>query len=258
MGGHITRKKQAEEIELEKKFAELESLTDQLADSELDLATFRRDLIQFEARYIGAVGVLYAELDGLEAAYAERVAERVPDDEVLQDRVEETRRRADETARATAQRPDSDEEASGPASKELKDLFKEAAKAVHPDRAIDAENRQKREKFMARVNDAYERGDSEAIRQILDEWEGSPDAVKGEGVGADLVRVIRLIEQVRMRIEEIELELAELRASSLAELMLKCREAEENGEDLLGNMKESLEARVREVRSRIDGLEGVA
>jgi hypothetical protein len=46
---------------------------------------------------------------------------------------------------------------------------------------------------MAEANRAYEEGDEERLRVILQEWEGSPESVKGDGPGAELVRVIRKI-----------------------------------------------------------------
>lgn len=55
-----------EEQELEKKSAELLALETELAQRELELATLRADLRAFEARYIGTVGVLYAELDEID------------------------------------------------------------------------------------------------------------------------------------------------------------------------------------------------
>ena len=49
--------------------------------------------------------------------------------------------------------------------------------------------------LMTEANAAYERGDAETLRRILEEYESSPESVKGVGVAADLVRVIRQIKQ---------------------------------------------------------------
>ena len=51
-----------EEIELEKKRALLERLTERLADREEEMADLRLDLKQFEAQYTMQVGRLYADL----------------------------------------------------------------------------------------------------------------------------------------------------------------------------------------------------
>jgi len=66
MSTDLTRKQTPEERELESKRAQLAVLEAELAQHELDLATLKAELQTFEARYLREVGVLYAELDGIE------------------------------------------------------------------------------------------------------------------------------------------------------------------------------------------------
>src|ERR1035438_4594398 len=73
----------------------------------------------------------------------------------------------------------------GIASTELKTLYREVAKRVHPDLATDEADRHKREQLMAEANAAYQRGDADALRRILEEYEGSPESVRGAGIAAD-------------------------------------------------------------------------
>jgi hypothetical protein len=42
---------------------------------------------------------------------------------------------------------------------------------------------------MAEANAAYEKGDETRLHAILQEWESSSEAVKGDGVVAELVRI---------------------------------------------------------------------
>ena len=63
MASEIIRNRTPEERELEKKKAEFASLEAELIQRELDLATLRAELRDFESRYLRTVGVLYAELD---------------------------------------------------------------------------------------------------------------------------------------------------------------------------------------------------
>lgn len=56
-------------------------------------------------------------------------------------------------------------------SNELELLFKSTSKVFHSDMAIDDKQCQLRNRFMSDANDAYNRGDIETLRQLLQEWE---------------------------------------------------------------------------------------
>ena len=85
-------------------------------------------------------------------------------------------------------------------SDDLKKLYRDVAKSLHPDLATDDDDRARRQRFMAEANQAYEEGNETRLREILREWESSPDAIKGDGVAAELIRVIRKIAQVQERL----------------------------------------------------------
>jgi chromosome segregation ATPase len=92
--------------ELEKKLEELASLEGELIQRELDLATLRAELAEFESRYLRTVGVLYAELDEIEAQIVEAQARRKPSDFKAQAQAGRARAQAQEsseTARAIAE-----------------------------------------------------------------------------------------------------------------------------------------------------------
>ena len=81
--GHTTKTetpkfRSPEEEELDHKRVELERFQSELAESELQLATLRSELVAFERRYLEVVGSRYAELDRLEAQTAEAIARRDP------------------------------------------------------------------------------------------------------------------------------------------------------------------------------------
>jgi len=59
-------------------------------------------------------------------------------------------------------------------------MYRKLARRCHPDLADDEADRQRREVFMARVNDAYTRGDIGLLAQLSREW----DVEGGGGVGA--------------------------------------------------------------------------
>lgn len=242
MNTSIVRKQTPEEQELERKKIELAALENELAQRELELSTLQAELRAFELRYLRTVGVKYAELDKLEAEIAELVAKLNPQDTTAQTRAHQARAQAEETARATgAAQADKTSDTFTP-PEDLKKLYRDAAKKVHPDLATDETERARRTKVMAEINLAYQAGDVSRLRAILDEWEGGPEAIKGEGVAMELVRIIRKISQVRERLEKIAAEIRKLRESDLAKLKGKVEEAEREGRDLLEEMVERLQS----------------
>jgi len=111
--------------------------------------------------------------------------------------------------------------------------------------------------MMAAANAAYERSDIDALRELLRSWESSPEAVEGEGVAAELVRVIRKIAQVRRRLVEIDAEVRRLTSDALYELRTKVETAEASGRDLLGEMASELDARISHAKRRLIRLQSL-
>src|SRR5271166_6488067 len=229
MSTEIVHRLSPEEEELAKKREELALLQAQLAERELFLTNLRAELSAFEGQYLWQVGTLYAELDEWNAKIAERLAEQEGTEEARA-AAAQARTEAEES-RAAAQSEAAESREFRP-SPELKRLYREVAKRVHPDLATDEADRRKREQLMADANAAYQSGDVETLRRILEEYESSPESVRGEGVAADLVRVIRQIKQIRSRLPQIELEIANLVDSDIAKLRAKADAAREEGREL--------------------------
>ena len=87
---------------------------------------------------------------------------------------------------------------------------------------------------MTAANRAYEEGDEARLRAILEEYESSPDSVKGDGLGAELVRVIRKIAQAEGDSWKSTRKSRRLRMSERFELKEKVDEAATEGRDLCG------------------------
>lgn len=249
MKSEIVRHQSPEEEELAAKREELGRLEAQLAEQELLLASLKAELAAFEGLYLRRVGVLYAELDEWNARLAELRAERAatPDAKT-------------EAAEARTQAKESQSAAYGEAaqvqpftpSPELKKLYREAAKRVHPDTAIDEADRARRERLMKEVNAAYMAGDENALRRILTELDASPEGVQGSGVGADLIRVLRQLKQVRDRLIAISLETADLAETEIAKLKAKADLVVAEGRDLLAEMAASVQGRVNVARQQFE------
>jgi hypothetical protein len=245
----IVRRVSPEEEELAKKREELAQLQAQLAERELFLTNLRAELSAFEGQYLRQVGTLYAELDEWNAKIAERLAKEEGTEEA-RSAAEQARTQAEESNAAVQEGASKAE--GFKASPELKSLFREVAKRVHPDLATDEADRHKREQLMAEANAAYQKGDADALRRILEEYDSSPESVRGAGVAADLVRAIRQIRQVKSRLSQIELEIASLIDSEIAKLRAKAEAARAEGRDLLTEMAEDVRKRIDVTRRRFE------
>ena len=146
-----------EERELARKRAEQAAIEAELADRELRATSLRAELGAFERRYLHFVGSRYAELDECKAKLAERIAGEQPGNERAQQSARVARAIASETKSAVG-----DESAKEPrafkASPELKRLYRDVAKRIHPDLTSDRKDRAKRQQLMAEANQAYRRG----------------------------------------------------------------------------------------------------
>jgi len=242
-----------EEQELARKREEQAALESDLAERELRAASLRAELTAFERRYLHFVGSRYAELDECRAQLAERLAREQPENERAQQAAHNARARAQETTFAAGERS-AREPRSFRASPELKRLYREVAKRVHPDFTSDRSDRGKRQQLMAEANQAYECGDQARLAKILTDYECSPEAVDGEGPGAELIRVIRRISQIRSRATEIEAEVEELLRSDLYQLKARVEEAEKSGRNALKEMVERVEEQIAVAKQRLASL----
>ena len=257
MNTDLIRKQTPEERELEKKKAELALLESKLAERELDLATLQAELHVFEQGYLRIMGSRYAELDEVKAQVAEAKARLNPDDDFAQEEADEAREQADDSAQAAADVEEATEtSAKFKPSENLKKLYRDAARQIHPDLTTDEQERNRRHQVMIEINRAYETGDEDRLQAILRDWQRSPESVKDEGIGAELIRLIRKIAQVDERLDAIDVEIEAVKVSELAQLRDRVEAAEEEGRDLLQEMADEIEAGI--AQAKIEGYDVLA
>ncbi len=244
-----SKRPKPEDTELERKHRALEALEVELVERELDLATLRSEIASLEAVFGRVASHRYARLDELHAQLAARMAHKVPLDAERKVVARVARQVAGEGATAS-------EETNGDVhnfipSKELRQLYREAAKAMHPDLAASEPDRLRREEAMRQVNEAYATGDMARLQNLLADWESSPESVEGEDVGAELVRTIRKIAQAQRRLQAIEQELITIRTTDGYRLREKVALVAAEGRDFIADLGKNLDQEIALLERRL-------
>ena len=230
---------------------ELAALELQVAARERELATLKLALQALQARYLSELGALYAELNTLDAAVADeeiRAGLRPPplDPDDADDGDEAAAGDAPAVAAGCASRAAS--------SGTLKKIFRDVARAIHPDRAMDERTRYRRHSLMAEANRAYAERDEDRLRLIMRAWEQSRDAVAGDdGEPAD-ARIRRRMAILGDRLVEIDAEFADLRASAIARLQRRIEETTAQGWDLFAEMLREVKREIARATARLAKL----
>jgi hypothetical protein len=183
-----------------------------------------------------------AELHELEARILALVAVRsgTADDAAAADAARERARETTTAIRSIPVPP------GPPPTEDLKTLFREAAKRMHPDLQQDAVGRVHAEAFMKRLNQAYRSGEADAIANLVRQWETSPYATASASDSDRLLRAA--VAQAQRRLDEA-------RATELAKLMERSFAAAMEGRDLLLELKQEADAALVTGRIRLAELE---
>ncbi len=251
MSSSIIRRLKPEEEETLRKREELSVIRATLAELELELVDLRSQLAAFEGRYLRDVGTLYAELDDWKAQISE-LQTRLNPSAASKIRAEKARQQARQTYKDT--HGEAAETHDFTPSPEHKRLFREVAKRIHPDFSRDSDDLEHRTRFMAEANRAYQVGDAETLQSILNEFHDGADAVTGEGIGAELVRIIRQISQAKDRVSAIAHELAALHQSEIALLKKQAEEREQEGGDLLTELVNAVREQIELAKKEHEAL----
>jgi hypothetical protein len=223
---------------LRARVAALESL---LGDRTSERARMRADLDAFRINYRRQVGLLHEELDRLELELAEAELG------VIQERVGDTPQPPDAPNSSLESAPKYTTDA-------IRKLFRDVAKAIHPDLAADADARDRRHALMVEANRAYALGDEEQLRLILQEWERSPESVKGTDQEAMRQRLERRIAQIQDQLELLTSDLAAMKETSLWNLKSMVDAEASKGKDLIKDMIRRLKRDILVATNRLDAL----
>ena len=229
--------------DLRSTLAELDAALSQRA---AEIARTQSDLAAFRIRYRQEVGLLHEELDDLQREISEAELNAI------------SQRVADDAAGTAAS-------SSGPSpaplprftSDGVRKLFRDVAKTIHPDLALDEITRDRRHRLMVEANRAYALGDEERLRWVLEAWERSPEAVPGSDPEATRQRLLRRIAQIQEQLDVSASELAEMTASPLWQLKVMVDEGAARGKDLMGDMIARLKRDIMAARNRLDAIRWV-
>jgi hypothetical protein len=224
--------------------ARVADLEARLARRASELARMRADLDAFRIKYRRQVGLLHEELDRLELELAEAELG------VIQERVGANVSSRDDVG-ANLSSP-------GPPPKYTTDairkLFRDVAKAIHPDLAEDADARDRRHALMVEANRAYALGDEEQLRLILQAWERSPESVKGTDQEAMRQRLERRIEQIDDQLARLDADCSSMQETSLWKLKAMVDDEASKGRDLITDMVRRLRRDILVATNRLDAL----
>jgi hypothetical protein len=245
-----------EELELARLEAEQAELEEELATAELQLETLKIELAQFHYRYHTTVSPLFVELDQWDLKISLVEAGQHPDDVEAQFRA----KAAEEQARRSAEEASNFDKKPPPPeiTPEIKQAYRQAAKLMHPDRASNDAERERRTVIMAQVNRAYESGDLSAIERLIADFGQDPEAITGDDIGSHMIKTIRRNAQLRRRLPEVEKGIIELQKHELFELMTIVNETEAMGGDPLGDMVQDLMRQISERKIRLEMLRQAA
>ena len=247
-----------EDVELEQKRAELASLRAKHAEAAAVLQQLREEIAGFERSYQQTLGHRMAELERIEAEIA-ALSCPCPAGEG------EPEEQDDFLDRQTYQRGRSFKQ-SGPAGskgrvwraeeQDIKALYREVAKAIHPDLAGDGPG-DLRHELMLKANKAYAEDDFRTLKEILRSWRRQhPDRPAPADTVTELARVKQQIAEEVQAIRDVNAQVEQLRASYVCRFKLRVDESLAAGCDLVSDLIAAADLNIARALRRLAALKG--
>ncbi|WP_209310910.1 hypothetical protein [Streptomyces spiramenti] len=238
-----------------------------LIEYEIAVESFRIEVENFARLHEERLGPLHQRLEELDALIAETVAAQTGDPADRR-RAEEARAqllpmpqlpglfegwleaegiRSDAVAMLTGQsvqppprvRP----------GEQARKLFRELMRAAHPDLVTDETERGRRGAFVARVNQAYARGDVDALQRLFDEWNAGPTPEPTPFTRAE--ELAARLEWLAARKESLAVEAAALEAGAVGSML---QLAQDDPDALLEEIAADLHRKIAEREAELNRL----
>ena len=235
-----------------------------LAQLERDLARLRDAVTGFEALAQARLGELFAELRRLEGATADfshrvaRLRAALDTRDLDEFDLEDDDRLTGASFGASGARgiprgphvPAAARRWLATEAAEAKRLYIDLAKRLHPDLARDDEERQRRERIMQRVNEAFRLRDLAGLRAVHLESIAEDPGWAERPVTDRLAWAEEELRRLAVALEEARLAMARLRGGELFRLYTRY----ESGEPVFADLKIRIEERIATETRRLDRL----
>lgn len=233
---------------------------ERIAQLQFELSDTQADLERFERVYETQVGSLQTRLNSLEAeveqarlraAHRAQWRDRADSPDFNVDVVEQFRRTW--TPREKPSEPKPPAPVSDEMKAELKQLFRALAKRFHPDLVTNPDEKRRRARVMAQVNDAYAAQNLSVMKKLAQKPDRPEEpATKTReqmimGLKAEIVRLDRVI-------LALDRQLRDLINSHTVRLMLEASIAERSGRNLLAEMAAGLRMEITMLEAELEAL----
>jgi hypothetical protein len=121
----------------------------------------------------------------------------------------------------------------------VKDLYRLLARRFHPDFAVDDADRERRNRLMAMINEAYDSQDADMLRFLAEQPEAADSAASFAALRLRQLRQTR--DDLARRIERAQKARAGLIHHDLMRLKVEAKMVQGKGRDLLAEMAEQME-----------------
>ena len=240
----------AEDLELSKLEIYLQGLEGELTLRELDYVSRHAELQIFEAKYFAVVGTRLARIDNLLSQIATSEAKRNPESQAAESAAKDAHKRSQESEDALnhqRSKPTSTYIPSGA----MKKLYREGARIVHPDLGSGKNDQIRRDRAMSALNDAYERGDEDAIRRIIEEFKAGAQPDVHMLPAQRITHIRSKIAKVQARLAQLADDIKAMDESELHQLLRKADLADGCGQNLLAIMADELDKEIARLQSEV-------
>jgi hypothetical protein len=131
-------------------------------------------------------------------------------------------------------------------SAELRSLYRELVRCIHPDFASSPEKQHRCHEFMAEAGRAYRSQDIGRLQSLLQQWESNPDRIEPIDSPSEMLWAMRRVVQLQNEIREAKAKIHTAENSAMAQLIQQAEAARLTGFDLLAHMGEQVEEQIQQ------------